>query len=217
MADKITIKDIPFIKNLPGDRHCWQASLGSALGYFKPEKVYTMATLEELTGFEEGKLTWPIKTYLKLAEMGFDTVVYEPMNLHEFVKSPLEYLKKDVGESAAKFYWENSNVPGAVEDAKALLSRPDVKINSQVPTLADLRHLIEKNYRCICMIDQNQLTGEEGHGDHAVLAIDINETHVTVHNSGPPPEAFQKIPLQKFDEVWTYPAESSKALLAIKI
>lgn len=208
--------DIPFNENLADARHCLQAALKSALEAIPPYRRLSFADLDRLTGFREGKMTWPMRTYYELGKLGYGIQIYDSMDFECFAQDPNDYMDRNFGVTVADFYRANSDVDEAVESTRLLLDQRNVRLERTTPNLNTLAKLLDCGYLCICHIDQNQLVGDEGQGDHSVLVFGLDGEHVHCHNPGPPPERNQKIERLEFERIWEYPTIEAKTIIAIK-
>lgn len=207
---------IPFNKNEADQIHCLQACLKSILEYFEPDGDWGFDKLDKLTGFREGMLTWPMKGHLEIAKMGYDTVVFDSMDFAYFAARPHECMVELYGEASADLYQKKSDIPQAVIDARNLVEQSNADLRTDLPNRQNLEALLEDGYLCICHVDQAIIRGSEDQGDHFILVFDADQSGVTAHNPGPPPEADQKLSWKIFETAWASPTDGSKTIWAIK-
>lgn len=157
-----------------------------------------------------------MRAYKELGGIANEVVIYDSMDFEAFVKDPIGYMDQNFGAEISAFYQENSDIEEAVDSALEMLSLDSLKIEKNTPNLETLRELLDRGFLCICHVDQNQLVGEDGLGDHSVLVFRMDEGTVFCHNPGPPPEANQGIPAKEFERVWEYPTIEAKTIIALK-
>ena len=210
-------KNVPFYPNNEDGVRCQPACIHSVLAALLPERSWSKPEIDELVGFKEGLMTWPMKAYVELHALGLNVVVYDSMSFERFIADPRGYLLQEVGEELTDIFYNESDVLGAVEDSKTLL-KSGIQIESGLPTYSTLTELIGQGYLCICHIDQAKLLGDE-HAEpdeHAVLVLEANDQGVVIHNPGPPPRPAQPVTRELFDEVWGYNADAARTLFAIR-
>lgn len=207
--------DIPFYSNTADDLHCLHACLRSALQTLYPHKNFTFEELEHLTGFEPNKLTWPMRAYVAVANLGYSVVVFDSMDFDAFVKSPTAYMEQAFGRQAAAIYAEKSNIETAVRDARALVSHPKIDLRMEVPSWSDLAQIIQAGMLAICHADQGVLEGVECQRDHSVLVHTITDDGVVVHDPGLPPFENKYISRDLFEKAWDFPSSAAKTIFAI--
>lgn len=186
--------------------------LKMVLKYFESEKDYSWSELEKLSGKKEGKWTWPMKTILRMEDIGYEVVYMGDFDHNSFVDSPEEYLMDRYGREMGREQIDNSDLVGEVEQAKEYLERHPEKLVT--PELEDIKKLLEKRYLVAVNLNYYPLYGQNGYGGHFVLVLQVREDTVLVHDPGLPPKAGEEIPVKNFTEAWEYPDARSRNLLA---
>ncbi len=204
-----------FIRNLSDELHCHQACILMVLRQLQPEKNWTFEIIDEMTGFVSGKMTWPMKSYLALCEIGVDVRVIEPFDYRTFVREPFEYLVREAGADSAKYIAENSDLDVAVTDAQRLLESTRISLEHRLPEVSDLSALLSKGYYEIAHVNQRMLQGDEGYIGHSLLVYGLTEKAVIGHNPGPPATEASTIPIELFVRAWSSPSDAARSLLAI--
>ena len=177
--------DIPPYFGNPDGKKCQQCVYKSMLEHFNPSKEYTWDELDYICGAEPGKWSWTFKPLVELDKLGFEVIFHEIFDLEKFVADHEGYLNELYGAAQAKASIENSNMVKAISDAKEILEKSD-RINwSQEPFSVEMvRNYLSNGYLLNIWVNPKKLEGEEGTGGHFVLAYDINDTHITIHDSG---------------------------------
>lgn len=170
--------DVPFIKD-PDDR-CVPASIGMVLGYFYPERHYSLDDLGEICGYEPGRATWSITPMLNLANLGLKTKWIEDFDHTAFIKNPKGYLASILdGES---YNWQIEN--GDVEANAKLLEEylQNHNIEKRPATRQDIQKLLENGWLVCLEVNANTLANKEGYEGHWVVVIGYDDKNVTLHN-----------------------------------
>ena len=90
-------ENIPFYKNTDDQLHCMQMCLKSALEALRPSLTLSVDEMDQLAGFELGKLTWPMRAYVNVARLGYRVLIYDPMDFSRFIGDPDTYLREEMG------------------------------------------------------------------------------------------------------------------------
>ncbi len=114
--------DVPFVGNdeTPSDK-CVPAVVAMVLGYFMPEKQFTMPEIERLCGYVPGKGTWKTQLLLSLSELDLLTQWIEDFDHHKFVADPEGYLTTILDKEALNWQIKNSNLPLEADRMKQYL------------------------------------------------------------------------------------------------
>lgn len=206
-----------FFPNDEDDSHCFQASLKMALTEIAPEIDSLINSYDEFTGKSpKFKYTWPITGAINAAKLGLDVVYIDQFNLTSFIENPSKALTAVLGSEIAEDQMVNSNIPDVVKAARELLVNENVSVIFEIPTLQQLKSLIDKGYAVIVNVNARVLTGKEGYSGHFVYVYDYNKNDLIMHNPGLPPEPSLKVNFDRFEKSWAASGEEYKNILALK-
>ena len=208
------IYEVPFYGNTEDNTHCFQASIRSMAKYFWPEREYTWIELEAITGKEPGKWTWSLAGINWLNQQGLDVVTIDPFDFKRFSVEGGDYLLDEFGEELAKAQIEHSDIPKEMKRAADLLG--EVEIEERIPSVADIKDLLDKGYLVQAAVNSRILKGEEGYAGHSILVIGYDEGNFILHNPGLPAVESQVVSEETFEKAWAYPNEKSKNILAVR-
>ncbi|MEK7070517.1 MAG: C39 family peptidase, partial [Patescibacteria group bacterium] len=205
-----------FFEN-PDNTHCYQASLRMVLKYFLPKKDFSWEELEKLTAKEEGYWTWPYKGTINLHKMGFKIVEMNIFNIERFVKEGVNYLIEKYGKDVSRE--QVAHTKSITNEQK--ICRDYLKLDihqGKLPTLEDVKKLIEKGYLVVPNINARILNGRNGYSGHNVVIFNYDNDNVYVNDPGPTnTSANKKISNKLFMRAWEYPYADAKGLQAFKL
>lgn len=204
---------VPFFAN-PDDTHCYQAVIRMILKRFLPDRDFTWADLDRVTGKQEGRWTWPLYSMLQLKDMGFEIINMEYFDYHRFAREGSRYLLEMYGEEVGTAQIQHSNIPYEMKNAELFMRR--FRFRPSVPDLNDLRELLRDGYLLVCNVNICALNGEDGYSGHFVLVYGVDESGIVFHDPGPPPGKSRKVPRDLFAGAWAYPTETEKNLMAFR-
>lgn len=210
-------RTIPFYPNESDAMHCLEACISSALAYYGQPAAFTVMDVERITGFQPGKGTWQFRSYVKLASLGYEIKVWDPIDLGPFTRNTSAYLIEIAGEEMAEDLWKSSDIGAAVEDAKQVIENPAIDYRPVPPTLADLETEIKRGAICVCQVDHSVLLDGGEYEGHAVIvtALSRDNEMVTLDDPGPPPHQGWTVPLSKFIAAWDSPNEHARSFFSI--
>jgi hypothetical protein len=177
-------QDIPYYAN-PSDNHCSQACLRMAFEYFNPDKKWSWQEMDSLTGHKPGLMSWNMKAYYETFRLGYDVVIYDPVDFVEFVKDPVNYFRAKFSPAYAEEVFGQTDIPQAVIDAKELLKEKDISLHSRSYELNEFQDLLAHDYLCATWVDMavtNQVEGECW--PHFILAYGYDDRGIWVHDPG---------------------------------
>lgn len=209
------MKQVPFFANLADGTHCYQAALKMVLTTFTG-KEWPFELLDQLSGKLEGKWTWPTQSFIWLIENGFEIRLIEEFSYEAFAKRGKEYLVEKCGLEVANAQEVNSDLVREQQLAFEFIKKGG-KVEYRIPTLDDLKYLLNENYLIICNINANLLYNYPGYSGHFVLPLEIADQEITLHDPGLPPAPSTKVTLDIFEKAWGYPTEKEKNVLGIKL
>lgn len=176
-----------------------------------------MSELEQLSGKVPGLSTWPQQMIVNLAGMGFDVVMVEGFDGPAFIEEGSEYLRRAFGEEAAAWQVANSDIPQEQRTYQAVLEEPSVRVENRIPSLDELRPLLQEGYLLNIVVNSRKLNGREGYVGHSVVVYDITDSEITFHDPGLPAQRARTVTPAVFNEAWADPNPTAKNYIAIKL
>ena len=204
----------PFYPNTPDDTHCYQAALRSVLKYFLPKKEYSWKELEQMTAKKEGLWTWQTKGLISLHKLGFEVIDISGFDIKEFIKTGEKYLQQEYGSEVANEQVTHSDIPQERALYKEFLHY--VAYQKKLPTLDDIKTLLNKGFLIICNVNSSALNNRSGYVGHFVVVIGYDDEHLYLHDPGLPPLENRKVSNEQFIKSWEYPIEKAKNLTGLK-
>ncbi|PLS81331.1 hypothetical protein CYG49_02240 [Candidatus Saccharibacteria bacterium] len=174
--------NVPFVGNdeNPSDK-CVPAVMAMVLGYFMPQRKFTMQGVEELCGYVSGMGTWKAQMMLSLDELGFQTHWIEDFDQRQFAANPKEYLATVLDKEALDWQIENSNLPLEADRVKRYLAK-GLPLEQRRGTRKDIQNFLDDGWLVMLEVNENAIAGIPGYLGHVVLVIGYDETNVTIHN-----------------------------------
>ncbi|PJE63370.1 hypothetical protein COU89_03690 [Candidatus Roizmanbacteria bacterium CG10_big_fil_rev_8_21_14_0_10_45_7] len=189
-------RPVLFFPNTPDDTHCFQAGLKMILKYFLPDKDYSMEELDVLCAKKEGLYTWASQALLNLHAMGFDIVDIDTFDIDAFMRTGGEYLIKKYGAEMGNIQVRNSDI---VQEQRIYGEYSKLGIHQQhLPTITDIKHLLNEGYLACCNVNYYALNGKEGYGGHFVVIYSYDTEGLFLHDPGLPPQPHRKVPYGVF-------------------
>jgi len=176
------ILDVPFVGNPenPSDK-CVPAVLAMVLGYFMPERKFTMTEVEHMCGYVSGKGTWKAQMMLSLAALGFQTKWIEDFDNYAFIKDPEGYLATILDKESLDWQIKNSDLPKEAERVKQYLDK-GLPLEHRKGTRQDIQNFLDDNWLVMLEVNENVIAGIEGYLGHVVLVVGYDDKAVTIHN-----------------------------------
>ncbi len=206
---------VPFYPNDETEMHCFQASMQMILGYFMPEREFTIDELVKISGSVPGMSTWPSRMLIELDKMGFDVVMIEGFDGHNFIARGADYLRDAFGGATAEWQIANGDIPKEQRDYVELFETK-ADIQTRIPTMDDVKRYIDDGYLVACNINSRKLKGLGGYVGHRVVILGVGGSDIELHNPGPPPLPNQKVSHADFEAAWASPNDDAKEMIAIR-
>lgn len=213
--DGVVIGNVPFYANTEDDMHCYQAAIASVLKYFQPDKDYTFSQLDEMSAKKEGLWTWQSQMSINLINAGYEVISVDDFDMQGFVSEGGEYLRRKYGNDVAETQIKNSDIKQEQQLEAELL---EIGNHTQrIPTIDDIRSMLQKGYLLICNVNSMALNDAEGYVGHFVVVFGVNGNQILFHDPGLPPTPNRAETIEKFTKAWAYPNEEHKNLFAYKL
>ncbi len=206
---------VPFYSNTPDNTHCWQAALKMVIKYFQPDKEYSWEELDKYTEKIGDLWTWPSAGTLWLSELGYLVKDIEVFDYKRFVTEGTIYIYKEFGEEVGKAQEMHADMKQGVVLAKKLIERS--LWTKEIPTLQEIKTLLNKGYLVICNINAQTVNNKQGYVGHFVVVKGFDDNQLILHDPGSPPQENRKINYESFEKAWAYPNEKAKNLMAFKL
>ena len=206
---------VPFYSNTPDDTHCYQAALKMVLKHFMPDKEFSWNELEKLTAKVKNLWTCPTQGLINLYHMGFDVVDIDDFNIEEFVENGGDYLIRRYGKEVGEAQIKHSDI---LQEQRIYNEYLKLNLHEQkLPTLKDIKQLIDEEYLVICNINSYQLNNKKGYAGHFVVIYGYDHNNLYLHDSGLPPVEARKVAFEDFLKAWEYPDETARNIQAFKL
>ncbi len=199
----------PFYKN-PDGISCFQCMLRGVLEYFEPETTWSWQELYDFCNKREGLATWPQHAMVNIIERGYELRSMITYDDAAFVKDPEGYLIEFMGEEAAAWSIENSDMENAVAITKKLLSYEGKHEEFlRLPTVEDIKQALDDGYLLHVSLNSRRLNKREGYVGHAILVYAYDEKHFYAQDSGPPEIAERAISYEDMMDAGMCPDRSN--------
>lgn len=206
--------DVPFFSNTPDNNHCFQAALKMVLKHFLPREEFSWEELDRATAKVGDRWTWPYAGTLWMRERGFEVVNIDVFDNKRFAEEGETYLEELYGHEVAQAQISHSDIEQERRLAREFIEK--VQGEQRIPTLADVRRLLERGFIPQCLINSSALVGKPGYTGHAVVIKGIDDAKIVIHDPGLPPIANQVVDCVVFEEAWAFPDERAKNILAFR-
>jgi hypothetical protein len=207
--------DVPFYSNTSDNTHCYQAALKMVLKYFTPAQEYSWEKLEKITAKVEGLWTWPLATLIWLTDQGFTVKNIEVFDYKKFIEQGDQYLLDEFGREVGQSQINHSDISQEQRLSKDFLKR--IATVKEIPTLNDIKMLLEQGFLLICNINSSAINQKEGYSGHAVVVKGFEDGFLFLHDPGLPGLENRKVPFELFERAWAYPNDRAKNIIAIKL
>ncbi len=205
---------IPFFPNTGDGTHCFQAALMMALKHFEPARAFTYDELDRISQKLPGKWTWPTQAMLWLMDEGYELKLIEEFDYRAFAARGVDYLIEKCGVDVARVQEEMSDIPREQKIAARFAAKAPLEY--RLPTMDDVKRLVDEGWVVICNINASMLHHQEGYSGHFVVVLDVTDKEVVLHDPGLPPLPHYNVARDVFERAWAYPSAADKNLLAIR-
>lgn len=175
----MNVNNVSFIPN-PDDR-CVVSVIGMVLGYFMPERQFTMPELEKLVGYEKGRGTWKALSMLNLAKLGFKVHWIEDFDHEQFVADPKGYLHTILDDKTYEWQVTHGDLEQEAERIKQYM-QSGLPLEKRKATNEDIKRFLEDGWLVHLEVNARTLSGKAGYDGHSILVIGYNDKEVIIHN-----------------------------------
>ena len=211
------MKTVPFYSFDEDDTHCFQSAFKMVLKYFLPKRHFSWKELEEMSAKIEGKSTWPQQMLIHMQHMGFEVISVGAFDGKAFIKEGNAYLRRAFGGETAEWQIQNSDIAQEQRLYRKYFKLPGIKDEVRIPTIAEMKTLLELGYLIISVVNSRKLKGKDGYIGHSIVIFDITDTNLHFHDPGPPPVENRQVTYNDFEAAWADPNEEAKNFIAIKL
>lgn len=207
--------NIPFFPNTGDGTHCFQAALKMALKFFEPDRDFTYAELDRLSGKLMDKWTWPTAAMLWLMENGYEVRLIEEFDYHAFALRGADYLIEKCGQEVGQAQIANSDIEREQKIAAKFAAY--APLDHRIPLIDDISRYMADNWVVICNVNSALLHNLPGYSGHFVVIVEVTGDEVVINDPGLPPQERFAVSRTDFEKAWAYPGVGDKNLLAIRI
>lgn len=177
------MKRVPYYPNHEDNKHCMLASYRMIISYLL-RKELTWEQLEELTGFEDGRVAWTLKGILELHKMGLDIKMIEPFDYKRYSTKGVDYLKNLWPKEIYNWYIDNSNILDIKKYIPEFLQ--SINFEKRFASQKDIDDMLDEGRLVFVTLNSRLLNNKEGYVSHAVLIVDREENKYIVNDPGGP-------------------------------
>jgi len=190
------MKSVPFYPNHPDDMHCQMSTYASVIDFFLGKKL-SWEELEELAGYRGGTTAWTVEALPKMANMGLDIHMIEPVDYARYLKEGEKYLEELYAPEQIKWYREHSNIIEMKKFIPEFLK--SIKQESRQASLKDIDDMLQAGRLVFVTVNSMLLNGHAGFASHAILILEKSGDEYIVHDPGLPPRPYRHI---KQSDLW---------------
>jgi hypothetical protein len=207
----------PFHDNWDGV-NCTECCAWSAIDYFEPDNNFSAEDIDRLGNKIPGKWNWPQFMVKSLLDRGYDIVRISSGKTADIVqKGAKQYLIDLQGEEAAMISIENSPSLNDIEKVCAeLLEKSSSKEITLVPTIEDIKNLLNDGFLIQSMVNARALNSNDGYAGHAVLIYGLDDEYIYFHDPDIPGIPNRKEKIDFFVQCAKNPKETNWYLIAYK-
>lgn len=201
----------------PDYTSCFQAAIRMVLHYFEPAQTYSWYDMYRITAKEPGLWTWPMAAMVWLQDHDFDVRCIEVFDYKRVANEGGAYLIEEFGPAIAHEQIAHSNMVAEQIRAREFIAK--VHVECRVPSLGDIRVLLDDGYLVHCTVNSRRLNKEEGYAGHSLLVTGYDAKGLFVNDPGTRTREAQKdryVTDDNFMCCWCDPNDAAKNILAIK-
>jgi hypothetical protein len=201
--------DIPYYRQTSSG-NCMQTQIKMALKYYFPEKDFSFEELDILTGRTPGKWTWTSQLLPVLLDNGLDAYYYSASSYEGIKEGGKEYILEYYGEEDGNIMIRHTNFESLYESIEKL--EENRKFINERLDFSEIEKEFKKGHVIILVIDRNVLFNNNGpYAGHGITITKINETHVSIHDSGGTPNLL--ITKEQLIKAWNAPGTDNDAII----
>jgi hypothetical protein len=206
---------IELVPSTKGSLHCLQASMIMTVRALTGERL-TMSDAETMTGYFEGRDTWPYMMLTSLSRLGLRVRVIEIIDPNRMATNPRSEIERVYGSSeVTQAILEITDVSAESVRARACLDDPNVDFEVRTPTADDVITGIRSDEVPIVALDWGILHGSAEFEGHFVVASAASDDAIEIFDPGPPAEAGRVVDIPTFEEALHQPNPESGMVMLV--
>lgn len=182
--------------------------------YFWPDKNYSWKQLEKISAKKKGLWTWPFAALVWLSKNGIEVRNIERFDYQKFIRKGENYLIELLGTKVGATQIKHSDISQERRLSKIFIK--SIKTEQRLPTIRDIKSLLQNGFLPICNINARSLNKKEGYAGHFVVVIGFTQNRLLLHDPGLPPFKDRKVSFREFEKAWAYPNKTSKNIMAFR-
>ncbi|MBW2982233.1 hypothetical protein KY343_05110 [Candidatus Woesearchaeota archaeon] len=201
--------DIPYYRQSDSG-NCMQTQVKMALKYYYPEKDFSFEELDRLTGRTAGKWTWTSQLLPVLLDNGLNAYYYSASSYDGIKEGGEEYILEYYGEEDGRIMIDHTNFDSLYASIEKL--EENEKFINERLDFSEIEKEFKKGHIVILIIDKSVLfDNNRPYAGHGVTITKINETHVSIHDSGGTPNL--TVEKEQFIKAWNAPGTDNDAII----
>ncbi len=173
---------------------------------------------DELTGFVDGRDTWPYKMMLSLVSMGIKCRIIEISDPTAMSKDPVaEISRVYTNRKVAEYIISETNLEQEKLWASECLNNQDIDFEIRAPSFEDITAGIESNCLPLVGLDYGILHNTGKYEGHLVVVSGFTNDEVEIFDPGPPGDAELGVPKAKFMNAVHSPRPESGMVIFLSI
>lgn len=162
---------------------------------------------DTLTGYVEGRGTWPFRMLLSFANLGFHVINHENFNFQKFVTNPESAIKDQVQDDhVTQLILAETDLAAETQAVQNCIQSPQIKLIQGIPTFNDLKEQIALGRFVMCNVDLQVLEGKPEREGHILIIAAVNDEIVVAHDPGPHGSLDRQFKRDLFEKAWTSPS-----------
>lgn len=210
-------RPIELVKSPKGTLRCTQASMIMAIKTTLGREI-SMEEAERLSGYIEGRETWPYQMMLSLADLGLHVTSIETLNPEALVADFEREERRVLGdnEEVIQYILSITDIPAETKRIKTFIDHPNASFEVRAPTVDDLHVALKGGALPLVSLDYGVLhqTGE-GYEGHMVVVSGVGPDYVEVFDPGPPGDIWN-VPIGRFQAALDSPTEGTGAMVMLR-
>lgn len=216
MAHEILNKNPGLVCNDIDGTSCFLACSQMALRTRTGIAVPSFDELSQIINRKDGQYSWEYGMLTYFVSIGFDVKFISTFNLQRLCDEGDNYMYEYFGEEAAEDQISHSDMEQVRTDVRKFLESTGVGLDYRIPTVDDIKSLIEEGYYLIPYVNQKIFQADPGYVAHTVLVYGYSERGVRMHNPGPPATEASEIAWDLFVKAWSSPSDNARILFAVR-
>lgn len=168
------------------------------LGFFEPNKRYSLTDMEQITDKQPEKGTWEMQWSLWFVNHGYEVKHYSNFDYTAFQNKGVEYIREAFGDEIASWQEENSDFEEAMRLTPEYLAR--IEVIPEQPTIQDIKDAYSNGYLAKVCVNQSTLNSKKGYVGHSVVVTGFDDENIWFHDPGLPALENRKVSHELFQK-----------------